>query len=114
MMGVVELLKETVENQLPPEEGSKVLESGKMIETVKEQKALWMKRSLDDAVFTLLAEHLNDIFQALMNQLDDDKVHQIWDTRLSELFSAVCEFYYVFSLEHCHLVTMKKQALLFL
>lgn len=73
-----------------------------------------MKRSLDDSVFTLLAEQVNDIFQSLMNQTEEEKTHETWDSRLSELFTAVCEFYYVFSLEHCHLVTMKKQALLFL
>jgi hypothetical protein len=46
--------------------------------------------------------------------VEDEKEHEVWDGRFSEVFVSICEFYYVFSLEHCHLVTMKKQSLLLL
>lgn len=60
--GLVELFKETVENQLPPDDSAKLIDSPKLIEMVKEQKVLWMKRSLDATVFTKFAELSNDIF----------------------------------------------------
>ena len=56
MLGLLELFKDTVDNQLPPEDSHRLVDSPKIIEAVKEQKALWMKRSLDDSVFTSLAE----------------------------------------------------------
>ena len=46
--------------------------------------------------------------------MEDEKEHEVWDERVSELLTTICEFYYVFSLETAHLVTIKKQALLFL
>jgi len=60
--GLVELFKATVENQLPADDSAKVVESPLLIERVKEQKVLWMKRSLEPKVFTKFAELANDIF----------------------------------------------------
>lgn len=112
--GLVELLKGTIEHLLPPDDSSKVIDSPQLIAMVKQQKVLWMKRSLDPTVFTKFAEVANDVYQALMNQVEDEQQHQVWDARVSELLTTICEFYYVFSLETVHLVTIKKQALLFL
>ena len=67
MEGLLELFKDLVENQFPNDQSTKVVESPRLLESIKEQKELWMKRNLDDKTYTHFAELINDVFQPLMN-----------------------------------------------
>ena len=57
-----------------------------MINAIKDEKENWKKRNLDDKKYKMYAELTNDIFQPLMNQIEDEKEHHKWDGLLSDFF----------------------------
>lgn len=83
---VLHLFKDLIEQQFPADDGFQKVESPKLIEAIKDEKDNWKKRNLDDKKYKEYAELVNDIFQPLMNQVQDEKHHNEWDRLISEFF----------------------------